>query len=854
MLRKKLTHRILSLFTAAVTALSVLSAPVVAYGELPEPADNTTPAVAETVTGYTSGNAAIPGIGHIKPVMVKAPAGILDPDDLVFPDESDEPTRDELNGTSWASDYILSQLTTPGERAFYLAMKAQFDEFLMCKKDARKYIIADGRKNYYIAPIAYEGMALERAFDIFLLFYYTEPQYYFLRPTIEVWTKDDDGYDAIAPCILNSTVKASDRAKYEAAIDRTVSEWLPQIESQVTVLAKESKIVELICSNIEYDYESLTVPFEERDDHDQGLIGALCERCCVCAGYAKAVEYLCCAVGIEALQVTSDSHAWNVVKLYDNWYSADTTWADSGDTVNRDFINVSYDRLQELDPSGAHVYDYLWDDIELPETVLNEVAVPDLGLVDIRVTSEPVEKSCVLNGTPDLTGGVITAYFASSTKGEYTEEIPMTSPDVTVTGSTDKVGLATFTAEYGGYAANFTIVVYDPQKMDVTVSSDNYFSSFVTLSEAFAAIDKRKDANAIYNIAVNRDISEKKLNFPKYTKNIRLISFGGATVEVKDPKLALKSPFELGCTIKSTKPINVTVPQNCMFTVDSGNTVFGAIKGTGTSEFYAEHGISAVSISTFAKVGIPECVTLTGKFSGIGNFYGKVILGPDSSMNVKHLGDAQVELCANVDKNGRLAVPKLTVEAVIGAASVLVTASDGRKLPDTGTPVMYVTNAKAFRHIHNITIIGESATGKKLSPVLYGKEIRAENTNALTLEYTAGADTVKKGFSTFEKLFEALTDANTVYTITVSGEIAAEKFSLPKNIGGLVIRGGKITIPGGTLSVKYALTFRDTQITATNKKGAPAPLTIKTASTLTLSNARFTGEPVNLLYKQLIIE
>ena len=671
---------------------------------------------------------------------------------------------------------------------------------------------------------------------------------------LEVWTKAENGYDAIAPCVLDCTVKASDRARYAAAIDSTVSDWLPQIESQVTVLAKERKIVELICNNIEYDYSSLSLPLNEMDYHDQGLIGALCEHSCVCAGYSKAMAYLCNAVGIEAMSVTSDVHQWNLVKLYDNWYSVDTTWADDVTNIDWNYINVSYARLQELDSRGVHVYESFWDGYELPETVLDEVAIPDLGLVDIRVTSEPVEKSCVLNGTPDLTGGVITAYFASSTKGEYTEEIPMTSPDVTVTGSTDKVGLATFTAEYGGYAANFTIVVYDPQKMDVTVSSDNYFSSFVTLSEAFAAIDKRKDANAIYNIAVNRDISEKKLNFPKYTKTIRLISFGGATVEVTHSKLALKSPFELGCTIKSTKPINVTVPKNCMFTVDSGNTVFGTIKGTGTSEFYAEHGISAVSISTFAEVGIPECADLTGKSTGIGSFYGKLRLAPGASFAVKSLDNAEVELCANVDKNGNLVIPKLTVEAVIGATSVLVTASDGRKLPDTGTPVMYVTNAKAFRHIHNITIIGESATGKKLSPVLYGKEIRAENTNALTLEYTAGADTVKKGFSTFEKLFEALTDANTVYTITVSGEIAAEKFSLPKNIGGLVIRGGKITIPGGTLSVKYALTFRDTQITAINKKGAPAPLTIKTASTLTLSSTRFTGEPVNLLYKQLIIE
>lgn len=52
-----------------------------------------------------------------------------------------------------------------------------------------------------------------------------------------------------------------------------------------------------------------------------------------CAGYAKAMQYLCDKAGIVSMVITGEttsgqSHAWNVVDVNGKWYNLDTTWDD----------------------------------------------------------------------------------------------------------------------------------------------------------------------------------------------------------------------------------------------------------------------------------------------------------------------------------------------------------------------------------------------------------------------------------------------------------------------------------------------------------------------------------------------
>ena len=67
------------------------------------------------------------------------------------------------------------------------------------------------------------------------------------------------------------------------------------------------------------------------------LYGALVEHRCVCEGYTRAFKYLADSAGLKCVlmqgtatntQGKTEKHAWNAVKLKDNWYLIDTTWDD----------------------------------------------------------------------------------------------------------------------------------------------------------------------------------------------------------------------------------------------------------------------------------------------------------------------------------------------------------------------------------------------------------------------------------------------------------------------------------------------------------------------------------------------
>lgn len=76
------------------------------------------------------------------------------------------------------------------------------------------------------------------------------------------------------------------------------------------------------------------------------VVGCLVDGVGQCAGYAKTMNYLCNIIGVPCMFVVGKnsegaSHAWNYVKLNDEWYLLDATWDDPILKVN-DPKNVSY--------------------------------------------------------------------------------------------------------------------------------------------------------------------------------------------------------------------------------------------------------------------------------------------------------------------------------------------------------------------------------------------------------------------------------------------------------------------------------------------------------------------------------
>ncbi len=107
--------------------------------------------------------------------------------------------------------------------------------------------------------------------------------------------------------------------------------------------SKEKYVHDTLISQIVYD-ESAT--------NHQSAYGALVDGACVCAGYARAMQYVMQKLGIPCYYCTGysgEDHAWNIVKLYDGYYNADLTWDDTNPSTY-DYFNKTDD-----DYAGTHV-------------------------------------------------------------------------------------------------------------------------------------------------------------------------------------------------------------------------------------------------------------------------------------------------------------------------------------------------------------------------------------------------------------------------------------------------------------------------------------------------------------------
>lgn len=138
--------------------------------------------------------------------------------------------------------------------------------------------------------------------------------------------------------------------KEMTAFNKAVNEFLKGIDTNQSDAAVALAIHDKLIKQITYDQ-----PLLERHAMDYGhtAYGALVDNghgqknMAVCDGYSKAYAYLLQQVGIEAIVISgaagenaksAGSHAWNLVKLGNDWYEVDATWDDTDLTkVARDY-------------------------------------------------------------------------------------------------------------------------------------------------------------------------------------------------------------------------------------------------------------------------------------------------------------------------------------------------------------------------------------------------------------------------------------------------------------------------------------------------------------------------------------
>ncbi|MCM1266673.1 MAG: hypothetical protein NC302_02105 [Bacteroidales bacterium] len=103
----------------------------------------------------------------------------------------------------------------------------------------------------------------------------------------------------------------------------TTNSVLTQVEHLGTPYEKEKRLHDILLDKIEY---------EKGADMNQSAYSALVEGKSVCAGYARAYQYLMQRLGIPCYYCTGyagTDHAWNIVALDDGYYNVDLTWDDT---------------------------------------------------------------------------------------------------------------------------------------------------------------------------------------------------------------------------------------------------------------------------------------------------------------------------------------------------------------------------------------------------------------------------------------------------------------------------------------------------------------------------------------------
>lgn len=130
------------------------------------------------------------------------------------------------------------------------------------------------------------------------------------------------------------------------------------ITPDMTPYEKELTIHDYIVNNASYDYVNLqrnTLP-----DSAYTAAGILFEKSGVCQGYSEAFKLLLDLVGIENQIVigsssTSAAHAWNIVRIDNDWYMVDLTYDDPileqdgkrVEVLSHEYFNVTDSMLQK---------------------------------------------------------------------------------------------------------------------------------------------------------------------------------------------------------------------------------------------------------------------------------------------------------------------------------------------------------------------------------------------------------------------------------------------------------------------------------------------------------------------------
>ena len=257
----------------------------------------------------------------------------------------------------YGSYYFYNQLSSK-EKTYWDALNKVCLKYMTTQADAAKYNIS-GTTYYYIDIVGSSSLSLSQMEEVYQIFRYSNPQYYFLK---SAYLKNRTY--GIAGCVYPAFAKGSARAAATKKVQSQVSSWQSKIDACSTDAQKVKLIHDLIIDKVEYNQTLYNNHFKNEDtQYSQSVYSVFCTDLTVCAGYSQAFEMMCNGSGIDAVAVTSADHEWNKVRIDDSWYNVDCTWDDVSGGIYYYYFERS-DYVFDSDPADiykSHTEESIWD-------------------------------------------------------------------------------------------------------------------------------------------------------------------------------------------------------------------------------------------------------------------------------------------------------------------------------------------------------------------------------------------------------------------------------------------------------------------------------------------------------------
>lgn len=233
----------------------------------------------------------------------------------------------EAAATTYATDSIIK---SAGYKTSYTSRYA-YSKLTSTEKTLYKRIVAAVKNVEPIVELP-SNITNDQILRVYTLVFNSEPQFFWM----------DSSYTKGAK-YLYVNYKVTDLDEIETmqnAINKQVKSLLSKAKKQSTTFGK---------LKVFYDYLVLNNDsIVDRSGYNASIYGAFNKKEDLqCAGYAKAMQYLCDLSGITCMVIIGNNeaggtHAWNIVKCGDGYYNLDSTWGDPVNEYGSDYIQYEF--------------------------------------------------------------------------------------------------------------------------------------------------------------------------------------------------------------------------------------------------------------------------------------------------------------------------------------------------------------------------------------------------------------------------------------------------------------------------------------------------------------------------------